>query len=112
MTDHLTVNDQHIAVDDEGFLKNLQDWDELVAAELALREDIRLGPSHWEVLNLLRTFYQQHQMSPANRALISFVKREAGEAKGKSIYLMKLFGGSPAKMASKIAGLPKPDNCL
>ena len=56
MTDYLTVHDQHIAVDKEGFLKNLQDWDQLVAAELALREDIRLGPSHWEILNLLRMF--------------------------------------------------------
>ena len=28
------------------------------------------------------------------------------------IYLMSLFPGSPAKLGSKIAGLPKPENCL
>ena len=34
------------------------------------------------------------------------------DAEGKSIYLMSLFPGSAAKIGSKIAGLPKPDNCL
>jgi len=51
-------------------------------------------------------------LSPATRALISLVKRDLGKEKGRSVYLMKLFRGSPAKMASKLAGLPKPDNCL
>jgi tRNA 2-thiouridine synthesizing protein E len=60
----------------------------------------------------LRAFYQRHQLSPATRALVNLVKRELGPDKGRSVYLMKLFGGSPAKTASKIAGLPKPLNCL
>jgi tRNA 2-thiouridine synthesizing protein E len=51
-------------------------------------------------------------MSPASRALVSLVRRELGADKGTSIYMMKLFQGSPARMANKIAGLPKPDNCL
>ncbi|NKB31743.1 MAG: TusE/DsrC/DsvC family sulfur relay protein [Pseudomonadales bacterium] len=100
------------ALDKEGYLKELDDWDEEVAAFLAQQENIKLGPSHWEVIKLLRNFYRRHQMSPATRALISLVKRELGSDKGRSVYLMKLFRGSPAKTASKIAGLPKPDNCL
>ena len=35
-----------------------------------------------------------------------------GADKGRSISLLSLFPGSPAKLGSKIAGLPKPDNCL
>ena len=101
-----------IAVDKEGYLRDLTDWSETVAIGLAESESIRLLPAHWEILHLLRAFYQRHQLSPANRALVSLVKRELGPEKGRSVYLMKLFGGSPAKMASKIAGLPKPDNCL
>lgn len=112
MTNYLEYQDHRIELDKEGYLKNLQDWDAEVATELAAREGIVLGPAHWEVLNLLRRFYQRHHLSPATRALINLLKRELGNEKGRSVYLMKLFRGSPAKTASKIAGLPKPDNCL
>ena len=100
------------AVDKEGYLRELSDWNEEVAEYLALQEDIKLGASHWEVISLLRHFYRRHQVSPATRALINLVKRELGADKGRSVYLMRLFRGSPAKTASKIAGLPKPDNCI
>ena len=99
-------------LDKEGYLRELTDWNEGVAVLLAQQENINLGPAHWEVIKLLRSFYRRHQVSPATRALIKLVKRELGPDKGKSVYLMKLFRGSPAKTANKIAGLPKPDNCI
>lgn len=112
MPDILETADNEIAVDEDGYLINLQDWSEAVAQQLALQEQIKLGPAHWEIIHLLRAFYRRHQLSPATRALVSLVKRELGKDKGRSTYLMKLFRGSPAKTASKIAGLPKPDNCF
>lgn len=108
----MEINGREIALDKEGYLVEIADWDEDVASSLAAQEEIILGQAHWEVINLLRTFYNRHQMSPANRALVNLVKRDLGAEKGKSIYLMKLFRGSPAKTASKISGLPKPENCL
>ncbi len=108
----LRIDGRDIPLDKEGYLVNLSDWDESVATALALEEGITIGPGHWEVINLLRIFYNRHQMSPANRALVNLVKRDLGTDKGKSVYLMKLFMGSPAKTVSKIAGLPKPENCL
>ncbi|MEX0963037.1 MAG: TusE/DsrC/DsvC family sulfur relay protein [Pseudohongiellaceae bacterium] len=111
-TQLLQLEGQELVLDKEGYLVELGDWRESVAIALAAREGITLGPDHWEIINLLRVFYNRHQMSPANRALVSLVKRDLGAAKGRSIYLMKLFKGSPAKTASKIAGLPKPENCL
>ena len=100
------------ALDKEGYLQELGEWDEDVATILAQKENINLSAAHWEIIKLLRSFYRRHQLSPATRALINQVKRELGPDKGKSVYLMKLFRGSPAKTASKIAGLPKPDNCI
>ncbi|OWL90480.1 sulfurtransferase TusE [Halopseudomonas aestusnigri] len=101
-----------IAVDKEGFLVSLDDWSEAVAHELARREGIELTPAHMEVILLLRRFYQTFQLSPAMRALVKFVGQELGKDKGNSMYLLTLFPGSPAKLGSKIAGLPKPENCL
>ena len=99
-------------LDPEGFLLHLSDWTPAAAEQLAIREDIALMDEHWEVLSLLRRFYDAHQVAPANRALVALVKRELGSDKGQSRYLMGLFGGSPAKLAAKIGGLPKPENCL
>lgn len=98
--------------DPQGFLINLEDWNEEVAVSIASEEGIELNNDHWEVIWLLREFYAEYELSPANRILVKAVKEELGEAKGNSIYLMQLFPGSPAKLASKIAGLPKPLNCL
>lgn len=108
----LQYRDRSIAVDAEGYLQNLDEWDEEVAAALAESEEIRLREAHWEVIFAVRGFYQQHQLSPPMRPLVRLVKRELGEDKGRSVYLMKLFGGSAAKTVNKIAGLPRPENCL
>jgi len=100
------------AFDKEGFLRNLSDWAIPVAEQIARREGIELTPAHWEVLHLLRSYYAEFDSSPAMRALVKYCASTLGSDKGKSIYLMQLFPGSPAKLGSKIAGLPKPDNCL
>jgi tRNA 2-thiouridine synthesizing protein E len=100
------------AFDKEGFLRNLQDWSTDVAEQIAGKENLQLTPEHWEIIELLRRYYQEFDDSPAMRPLVKYCARELGPDKGKSIYLMTLFPGSPAKIGSKIAGLPKPDNCL
>lgn len=101
-----------VRYDREGFLRNLEDWDAQVAEDIAAREGIVLTDAHWEVIELLREYYRRFEASPANRALVKFARQELGEDKGRSVYLLSLFPGSPAKVGSKVAGLPKPDNCL
>ncbi len=83
-----------------------------MASEIARREQLELTDAHWEILYLLRDYYQQFEASPAMRALVKFTRQQLGDEKGRSIYLLRLFPDSPAKLGSKIAGLPKPDNCL
>ncbi|MGI9288816.1 MAG: TusE/DsrC/DsvC family sulfur relay protein [Pseudomonadales bacterium] len=99
-------------VDKEGFLVNRNDWNESVAQQLAAQHDIQLTDPHWEIIELLRRFYASYDHAPAMRALVKYTAQELGKDKGRSIYLLTLFPGSPAKLGAKIAGLPKPDNCL
>ena len=108
----LNINSNSISVDKEGFLVNLDDWNKDTAEAIAQAEGITLNDAHWEVILLLREFYRAFELSPAMRPLVKYVGQKLGAEKGKSIYLLQLFPGSPAKIASKIAGLPKPDNCL
>jgi len=108
----LVVNGTPIEVDDEGYLVSLSDWSEAVAEEIARAEKVELSEEHWAVINVIRDFYQTFEHAPAMRPFVKAVGQALGADKGKSIYLMKLFPDSPAKLAAKIAGLPKPTNCL
>lgn len=98
--------------DDEGFLLALEDWDQGIAAEIAATENIALSAAHWEIIEALRRYYQTFGLSPAMRPFSKYLRQQLGAEKSTSIYLLSLFPGSPAKIAAKIAGLPKPDNCL
>lgn len=100
------------AFDKEGFLRDLADWTPGVARQIAAAQGIELEESHWEIIHLLRAYYAEFDASPAMRPLVKYCALKLGPEKGRSIYLMSLFPGSPAKLGSKIAGLPKPDNCL
>lgn len=97
--------------DKEGFLRNTRDWNPAVAERLAKLDGVTLTEDHWEVIHLVREYYQNYRLFPANRVLVTKIREVFGESKGNSIHLMKLFSGKPVKHIAKIAGLPKPPNC-
>ena len=103
---------QKTAFDKLGFLKNLADWTPEVAEKIAKSEGLALTEQHWELITLIRDYYKEFDSSPAMRPLVKYTALKLGTEKGKSMYLLSLFPDSPAKLCSKIAGLPKPDNCL
>lgn len=108
----LIVNGKHIELDADDCLVNLNDWSEPVAEALAAKDQISLTAAHWEIIQLVRQFYQQFDLAPANRALVKYVAQQLGAEKGNSLYLNPLFAGKPAKLAARLAGLPKPANCF
>lgn len=97
----------------EGFLEDAWSWSSEIATEIAFEDKLELTDKHWEIIEFLRAFYKEHEISPpSNRLFVKAVKEAMGEEKGNSIYLMQLFPGTPAKTACRIAGLPRPTNCL
>ena len=108
----LEYQGQVIPTDKDGYLSARSDWSEEIAYLLAEAEGIVLSEAHWELIHLIREFYQTYELAPAMRPLVKFTGQRLGKEKGSSIYLMQLFPGSPAKLLSKIAGLPRPTNCL
>ncbi len=109
---YLELNGQRIELDSEGYLRDLSQWTPQVAEALAAQSSLHLSDAHWEVLYVLRDFYQRFEHAPAMRPLVKAVGLSLGMEKGRSIYLLKLFPDSPAKLAARLAGLPKPTNCL
>lgn len=105
-------SENKIELDPEGYLVNQSDWRPTVAELMAKDEGLSLTVEHWEIIDVVRAFYERYEMAPAMRPLVKATKNALGDEKGRSIYLMQLFPGSPPKRVARIAGLPKPTNCL
>jgi dissimilatory sulfite reductase related protein len=97
-----------ISVDrnEEGFFTDPDQWTEAMAAELAAAEGIdALSEDHWRVIEFMRTEYAEKGTGPTVRLL--------GKTSGVSVKeLYRLFPKGPAKVAAKIAGIPKPRGCI
>ena len=102
----LEVLGTQIEVDEDGNLKNLSDWNEEIAGEIAKLEGIEeLNERHWLVINFMRKVYEEKGDAPSIRKLT----KESG-VETKELY--KLFPKGPAKKSARIAGLPKPKGCI
>lgn len=108
----ISYKNKELETDKEGYLKDLDVWTEELAEIIAKQENINLTQDHWELIHLIRQFYRDFELSPAMRPLVKYIAKKLDKDKGSSIYLLRLFPGSPAKVLSKIAGLPRPTNCL
>jgi len=106
------VNGTVYEADEEGYLTDISAWNEELAVLIAEDENIEMGNDAWEVVNFLRSYYEEYQIAPAVRVLTKAIKRKLGPEKGNSKYLYELFPYGPAKQACKIAGLPKPTGCI
>ena len=98
--------------DEEGYITNISEWTPELAALIAKAENVEMSDDAWEVVNFLRSYYEEYQIAPAVRVLTKAIKRKLGDEKGNSKYLYELFPYGPAKQACKIAGLPKPTSCI
>ncbi len=98
---------KNFEVDEDGFLKESDKWEEQFAQAYASEEGIKgpLTEEHWKVIHYLRNYYRQFGIAPMIRKLC----KETGFDL-KKIY--QLFPSGPAKGACKLAGLPKPTGCV
>jgi TusE/DsrC/DsvC family sulfur relay protein len=108
----IDVNGQLIDTDEQGYLVNLEDWNQELATYLAEKDELQLTGEHWEVIDLMRDYYQEHHIAPAMRVLTKVAKEKLGKDKADSKYLYSLFPYGPAKQAARYAGLPKPTGCV
>tara|TARA_A100001037_G_C15047129_1_gene588314 strand:+ start:22 stop:336 length:315 start_codon:yes stop_codon:yes gene_type:complete len=101
-----------ISTDKEGYILDLEKWTPEIGKQIASSEGIALTKEHWELIFTARKFYATYEVSPEWRPLVKFTKSELGLEKGNSLYFLNLFPGGSTKLIAKIAGLPRPANCL
>jgi tRNA 2-thiouridine synthesizing protein E len=101
-----TIAGTAVQLNDEGFLVDPSQWTEVMAVELAGREDIDpLTDRHWQVIRFMRQQYEDTGSGPNVRMLAKISGIPIKE-------LYQLFPKGPAKTAAKIAGIPKPRGCI
>jgi len=101
-----TIATTPVELNEEGFFVDPSQWDESMVPELARREGIiDLTDAHWKVIRFMRTEYLTKGTGPTVRVL--------GKSSGVSVKeLYELFPKGPAKVAARIAGIPKPRGCI
>jgi TusE/DsrC/DsvC family sulfur relay protein len=95
-----------VTVNDEGFFTDPEQWCEDMAGQIAAETGVgELTERHWQVITFMRKEYAEKGTGPTVRAL--------GKSSGVSVKeLYQLFPKGPAKLAAKIAGIPKPRGCI
>ena len=99
-----TIAGAQVNVSEEGYLEDMDQWNEYIAKEIASEVSIELTDKHFEVLNYLR------EKTEAGEALTIRKVGKSGITDIKGLY--KLFPKGPLKYSSKIAGIPKPASCV
>ena len=96
-------------VTDNGYLVNLEDWNEEVAKDIAEKEGITLSAKAWDVINYLRDeYFNNNGNQPNERNMVKHFKdvwTDEDKVDAKTLYTH--FPMGPAKQAGKIAGLPE-----
>lgn len=102
----MTYAGHEVLVDAEGFLADPREWSEAMAVEIARGAGIDpMTERHWQVVRFMRQEWETKGEAPNVRAL--------AKMSGVSIKeLYELFPKGPAKLAARIAGVPKPHGCI
>lgn len=92
--------------DIEGYLTEPSDWNEDVARSLAQDENIQLTDVHWDAINFMRDYYEEHQVAADARFVIKHLAEHFGRDAQKKLF--ELFPYGYVRQACKIAGMRRP----
>lgn len=101
------VNGKTIEADKNGYLVNIEEWNEEVAQVIAAAEGVTLNEKSWDLINFLRDEYINNgQNQPNDRNILKAMSEKwGGNVQSKDLY--ELFPMQPSKQAAKIGGLPE-----
>ena len=102
-----------VALDQDGHLCDHTIWTPVIAQQLANTLDVVLDTERWAVLQQVRAFFVKFNHAPATRPLIKWLQQTLPDDDISNQKLQQLFNtGLVARHVNRLAGLPKPPNCL
>ena len=98
--------EKKIAMDEDGFIADPNEWCEEFVSAVAPEEAVtNLTDEHWKTIRYLRDYYLKFDSCPPIRMVC---KMNGYDLK----HLYELFPTGPAKGACRLAGAPKPTGCV
>jgi tRNA 2-thiouridine synthesizing protein E len=105
----ITIRQFEVETTADNRLVHLKDWDVEVAFALAEQDNIQLTDEHWEIINIMREFYEKFNISPIKKLLKNYIREQLGDdTKASDAYLGSLFPQNILIQGTRIAGLPMP----
>lgn len=102
-----------LSLDQDGHLTDHTLWTPAIAQMLADSLGINLTDIHHRILEQVRLFFETYHHSPSTRPLIKHLAQTLPDDNIDNAKLQTLFNtGLVARHVNRIAGLPKPPNCL
>jgi len=97
---------ENVALNEEGFMINPNEWTKEIAEVIAVQEGIDvLTAEHWKIIDFCRKQGEASGKAPTLRQITSGTGISTKD-------LFTLFPKGPAKKVAKIAGLGKPEGCV
>jgi len=98
-----------VRVDEHGYITDPELWTPEFAAHAAKSEGVRLSPEHFEIIDFIRTWNDEHGVMPDVRFVLGYLSdRDSVDKKGAKDRLFELFPQGYVKQACKIAGMKQP----
>ena len=105
-----TIN---VALDQDGHLCDHTLWTPVIAQQLANTLAVDIDTERLAVLQQVRAFFVKFNHTPATRPLIKWLQQTLPDYDISNQKLQQLFNtGLVARHVNRLAGLPKPPNCL
>ncbi len=92
----------------DGRLEDLTLWTPEIANALAERDGLSLTDAHWQVIECMRSYYREFNVSPVMKLLKKALKEQHGADAANDTHLNTLFPGGVLVQGSRIAGVPYP----
>ncbi len=104
----MQLNGTDVELDGEGYLVRPEDWSQEVAEQIAAAEKLALTGDHWQVLEFMRDYYDEHQIAADARFVIKHMAEALGYGNAARRKLFELFPYGYVQQACKIAGMKRP----
>ncbi len=103
----IDVDGKTIETTENGYLVNLEDWNEAVGDVIAKADDIQMDEQRWDIVSYLRAeHFDNGGNEPNERTILKAMSKKWG-TKSTSKDMYNLFPNMPSKQGRKVAGLPQ-----
>jgi len=98
-----------VDVDEAGYLTDPAVWNRNFATYIAKVEDIEMSPLHWQVIDFMRSYNDEHGIAADARFVLKYLaKTRDTDKSGARKLLFDLFPYGYVKQACKMAGMKQP----